>query len=143
MHTDVDIIELLERDHRRIRDLAERLDSVADTEEIRDLYRQIVDGLLAHEAIENQVLFPAFRAMLDADGGLIEQRSGEHDELNGLLAEMQAFDAADYAFTKRGSAFLLEMEGHFAEEEATVFAPMRERLSPGRLLDLGRQALAV
>lgn len=154
MTTDVDIIELLETDHRRILDLAERLDSETGDDEIRLLYRQIVDGLLAHEAIEQEVLFPAFRAMLAADGAssddgtasddaTVSERLGEHDELNGLLAEMQELDAHDFAFVKRGSALLLDIEGHFEDEEQSVFAPMRERLTDAELVELGRRALAV
>lgn len=148
MTTDVDIIDLLETDHRRISDLAERLDSVTDDDEIRDLYRQIVDGLLAHEAIEHEVLFPAFRAMLDADAApadtaTLDERLGEHDELNGLLAEMRDLDSHDFAFVKRGSALLLDIEGHFDMEEESVFAPMRERLSKEERVELGRRALAV
>lgn len=146
MATDVDIIELLETDHRRISDLAERLDSVTDDEEVRQLYRQIVDGLLAHEAIEHEVLFPAFRAMLDDDAATpdtLDERLGEHDELNGLLAEMRELDAHDFAFVKRGSALLLDIEGHFDVEEESVFAPMRERLTKAELVELGRRALDV
>jgi hemerythrin superfamily protein len=143
MATDVDIIEVLERDHQRISDLAERLDSVDDDDEIRDLYRQIVDGLLAHEAIEHEVLFPAFRTMLEAgQQAPLDERLGEHEELNSLLAEMQELDSHDFAFVKRGSALLLEIESHFELEEESVFKPMRERLSKDELVELGRRALA-
>lgn len=142
MTTDVDIIEVLERDHRRISDLAERLDSVTDDDEVRDLYRQIVDGLLAHEAIEHAVLFPAFRSM-SADDEVVplDARLGEHEELNSLLAEMRELDAHDFAFVKRGSALLQEIERHFALEEASVFAPMRSRMPKQALIELGRRAL--
>lgn len=143
MSTDVDIIEILERDHQRIADLAERLDSVTDTDEIRALYRQIVDGLLAHEAIEHEVLFPAFRELLAAsECAPIDERLGEHEELNELLAEMRGLDSSGFAFMKRGSALLLEIERHFELEEESVFAPMRERLSNAELVALGRRALA-
>ena len=148
MPTDDDIIEILERDHRRISDLAERLDSVTDDDEIRDLYRQIVEGLLAHEAIENEVLFPAYREMLRADApdadepAPLEERLGEHDELNSLLAEMHDFDPHDFAFVKRGSALLLEVERHFELEETSVFSQMREQLPREELVELGRRALA-
>lgn len=143
MTTDVDIIEVLERDHQRISDLAERLDSVDDDDEVRALYRQIVDGLLAHEAIEHEVLFPAFRSMLDAEeAAALDERLGEHEELNSLLAEMRDLDAHDFAFVKRGSALLIEIERHFELEEESVFAPMRERLPEEELLELGRRALA-
>lgn len=142
MTTDNDILEILEQDHRRISDLAERLDSVTDDAEIRDIYRQIVDGLLAHEAIEHELLFPAFRTTLDAsEQAAVDARIGEHEELNSLLAEMQELDAHDFAFVKRGSALLIEIERHFDLEEESVFALMRERLPHEQLVDLGRRAL--
>ena len=143
MTTDVDIIEVLERDHQRMSDLAERLDSVTDHDEIRALYRQIVDGLLAHEAIEQEVLFPAFRELLTAgETAPLAERLGEHEELNELLAEMRDLDSDGFAFLKRGSALLLEMERHFELEEESVFARMREQLPKDQLVELGRRALA-
>lgn len=142
MPTDDDIIEILERDHRRISDLAERLDSVTDDDEIRDLYRQIVEGLLAHEAIENEVLFPAYRKLLHTDEAApLDERLGEHEELNDLLAEMHDYDPHDFAFVKRGSALLLEIERHFDLEEASVFAAMRAQVPRAELVELGRRAL--
>ena len=145
MTTQVDLIEFLEQDHRRIDGLAERLDSTDDAEELRDLYRQIVDALRAHESIENQILFPAYREMIAAEGGTstLDERLGEHDEMNSLLAEMSELESDCFAFIKRGSALLLEIEGHFAREEESVFAPMRDRIPAEELLRLGEQAMTV
>jgi iron-sulfur cluster repair protein YtfE (RIC family) len=146
MENQADLIDVLERDHRRIDDLAERLDSTSDSEVLRDLFRQIVDALKAHESIEHEVLFPAFRQMItagDDNATTLDARLGEHDELNSLLDEMCGLDCDCYAFVKRGSALLLELEGHFAREEASVFTPMRERMDPDELLRLGEHALSV
>ncbi len=145
MENERNLIDLLERDHRRIDGLAEQLDSTADSDTIRDLYRQIVDALRVHESIEHQILFPAFHAMLAAGGEdtTLSARVGEHEELNDMLAEMSELDCDDYAFIKRGSALLLELEGHFEREEESVFAPMRERIDPEELRRLGEQALTL
>lgn len=142
MTAEVDIIELLERDHRRIDGLAERLDSAADTNEIRSLYQQIVDALSVHEAIEHELLFPALRGILAAtEDTTIDARMAEHEELNSLLAEMQGLDPSGFAFIKRGSALLLEMEGHFAREEESVFALMRAAIQPADLVRLAERAI--
>jgi hemerythrin superfamily protein len=131
----VDVIELLERDHRRISALAEKLDSIDDPREIRSLYLRIVDELTMHETIEQQVVFPAYRAMGEADDDTLEHRIGEHEELNELLAEMRGLDPAGLAFVKRGSALLLEVKGHFQREEESVFARLRScRGSEGDLV---------
>jgi hypothetical protein len=145
MHTDVDVIELLERDHRRIDDLAGRLDTVTDTAEIRAIYEQLVDALHAHERIEHEILFPAYQAMVAgaSDDAAIDHRVGEHEELNSLLAEMRDLECDDFAFIKRGSALLNEIEGHFAEEEASVFARMRAEMPADELLALAERAMSV
>ena len=145
METHENLIDLLERDHRRIDGLAEQLDSTSDADEIRDLYRQIVEALRTHEEIEHQILFPAFHRMLAAGGDdtTLSARAGEHEELNSMLAEMSDLDCDDYAFIKRGSALLLELEGHFEREEESVFAPMRERVDPDELCRLGDEALTL
>jgi hypothetical protein len=67
----------------------------------------------------------------------------EHEEMNELLAEMRNLAPDDFAFTKRGSAFLLEVEGHFQREEESVFARMRAAFAADELAELGSQALAV
>jgi hypothetical protein len=144
MAEELDIIDVLERDHRRIDGWASKLDYSTDADEVRQLYVRIVDALTAHERVETELLFPAFAALVGASRDermdVLEQRVGEHTELNEMLAEMRALDPHDYAFVKRGSALLLEVEGHFAREEATVFARVRADVARDRLLELGREA---
>jgi hypothetical protein len=143
MGTEIDLIELLERDHRRIDGLAESLDTTSDTEEIRALFVQILDAVLVHERIEREILYPAFLGVMAAEGTTIQARTGEHEELDELLEEMSRLDVDGYAFIKRGSALLLELEGHFAREEESVFAPMRAKVPAAELVRLGRRALAI
>lgn len=144
MAGEVDVIDLLERDHRMIDELAERLDTEDDPDEIRRLYVRIVEALTVHEEIEQEILFPAFLDLIhSATDTTLDRRLGEHEELNGLLAEMRELDPNDYAFIKRGSALLLEVEGHFAREEDSVFARMRAECSVEDLTALGKRAMAV
>jgi len=143
MFNEIDLIDLLEREHREIEAIAQQLDSVDDADEIRMLYLQIADALRTHEAIEQQVLFPAFAELIDDDDSTLEARVGEHHEVDTLLMEMGYFDSDDFAFLKRASALLLDLEGHFAREEETVFGLMRDQTTPEQRRELGRQALAI
>lgn len=139
-----DVIDLLERDHRLIDELAEQLDAVDDPAEIRRLYMRIVEELSAHEAAEQQVVFPAFQTICDTAGDdALTHRMGEHEELNELLAEMRSLAPDCFAFIKRGSALLLEIKGHFQLEEESVFARMRAAFGADELAELGLRALAV
>lgn len=140
----IDVIELLERDHRLIDALAEQLDAADDPAEIRRLFLRIVEELAAHEAAEQQVVFPAFQAAFEAAGdNTLAHRMGEHEEVNELLAEMRSLAPDGFGFTKRGSALLLDVKAHFLVEEESVFARMRAALSADELAELGSRALAV
>jgi hemerythrin superfamily protein len=82
----IDAIELLLQDHRLIGGLAEELDCTDDPAEIGRLYLRMVDELSAHEAAEQDVVFPAFRAALERSGDhTVADRMGEHEEMNELL----------------------------------------------------------
>jgi hemerythrin superfamily protein len=138
-----DAIDLLLLDHRRIEQLVERLDETDDPVEARSVYMQLVEQLALHEAAEQQVIFPAFRAVLE-DGDLtLAHRMGEHQELNELLAEMRSLAPDGLPFVKRGSALLLELEEHFRREEQSVFARMRGALSDDELAALAAQMLEI
>ena len=140
----LDAIELLLRDHRVIWAIAEQLDAADDPTEIRGLFLLLVEQLAAHEAVEQQVIFPAFRASLEGAGhDTLDLRMGEHEELNELLAEMRSLAPDGFAFTKRASALVLEIEEHFRREEETVFMSMRSSFSTDQLVELGDRALEV
>lgn len=142
MDNAIDVIDLLQRDHRMIEGLIEELERTDEPAEVRRVFFRIVEELAAHEAAEQEVVFPAFRAKIEAAGdSTIVHRMGEHEELNELLAEMRCLAPNCFGFTKRGSALMLDIKAHFLNEEETVFARMREVLSPEDLVELGQRAL--
>ena len=141
MTNQIDAIELLLADHRTIGDYVERLEASDDPVEIGDLFVRIVDELAAHEAAEREVVYPAFSAALGAVDDTLEHRIGEHEEIDALLAEMRSLAPAGFGFTKRGSALLLEITGHFEREEASVFGRMRAALNADELGRLGSRVL--
>jgi len=144
MINQIDAVDLLLRDHRVIQAIAEQLDAADEPTEIRGLFLLLVELLAAHEAVEQQVIFPALRASLEGAGrDALEARMGEHEELNELLAEMRGLAPDDFAFTKRASALALEIEEHLRREEETVLTRMRESLSRDQLAEMAERALEV
>jgi iron-sulfur cluster repair protein YtfE (RIC family) len=140
----MDAVELLLADHRMIDEFVERLDSTDDPNEIRDLFVRIVDEFAAHEAAEHEVVFPVLRAVEGmADDDMLGRRIGEHEELNTMLAEMRDLAPDGFGFTKRASALLLEIKGHFALEEETVFEQIRAALSADESSRLSLRILEV
>jgi hemerythrin superfamily protein len=144
MPNQTDAIELLLRDHRSIDRLLEQLDAVVDPAVTRRLFLRIANELAAHEAAEQEVIFPAFEAALHlAHDDTLTHRTDEHDELNELIAEMRSLEPTSFAFSKRASALLLEIKSHFASEEESVFDRMRMLFSTDELVELGARMVAV
>ena len=125
-----DVIEVLRRDHELIRTLAVDLEMTTDSIEARDLYLRLVGELAAHEAAEEQVVFPAVRAAMPTTTRETSVRVGEHDEINELIGEMQRLPPAGLAFGKRASALRLEIEGHFQAEESSLFIDLLDVIGP-------------
>ena len=141
---DVDVIELLEADHRLIGQLVMQLEAADDPAEIRSLFLRVGQELAAHEAVEQQVLFPAFGRVLAGDGdNTVDRRMGEHEEMNELLAEMRILAPDGFGFAKRASALLLEVNSHFQFEEETVFTRIRATMSADQLAEMGARAVTV
>jgi hypothetical protein len=135
-----DVIEQLTEDHRRLEALIERLDTEEDPAAMRLDFLQIVGELGAHEACEQEVVFPALRACAPAEDADTVARLGEHDEINELLSEMRGLVPSSLGFGKRASALLLELKAHFAEEEEGAFACLRSALGADELASLTDRA---
>ena len=141
MTNQIDAIDMLLRDHHVIQALAEQLDAADEPTEIRGLFLLLVEQLSAHEAVEHELIFPALPGSPDDAGhASLEHRMGEHEELNELLAEMRSLPPDSFAFTKRASAFVQEIEEHFQREEETVFPRLRESFSREQLIELADRA---
>jgi len=133
----LDAIDMLLEDHRRITLLLEHLDWEERPAEMRRLCLDIVAEIAGHEAAEDDVVFPAFRAAVPAAERELIERFDEHREVNDLLAEMAALDPSGVGFLKRASALVYQLREHFAAEEEELFPRLRAVLSRQELLALG------
>jgi hemerythrin superfamily protein len=130
-----DVVDLLAADHRAIGELLDELDAAERPDAIRHLYLRITAELSAHEAAEQDVVFPAL-AGADAEAA----RLGEHREINELLDAMRTLPPLSHAFTKRGSALVLDVRAHFQHEEEHLFPLLRATCTPDRLVQLATEA---
>ena len=113
---------------------ASRLDlepSAAAVEDVRAVYRVLVDELLPHERAENDELYPALAEALGA-AEAIGPMSREHAEISHLVARLGRLledlppgapdpaDARDVVETLYGLLAILRL--HFAQEEESYFS---------------------
>jgi hemerythrin superfamily protein len=139
MEAPTDVIELLLADHRAIVGLLDKLDAATDAAEVGDLYAQVKERFLAHEAAEQRVVFPALVAASPPTSSELRTRLGEHSEIDTLLAEMRGLSPTSYAFTRRVGALSVELRDHFEAEETRLFPWLRVLFTSERLQELAGQ----
>lgn len=127
--------EIIEQQHRTVEDLFEQFEQ-ADGRKKPRIFEQIAKNLVAHDAIEREIFYPACEAGL-----------GDEDVLGEALVEHGLVEFAIFtADSKRGSdeleshvTVLKELVMHHVKEEEGELLPRAEReLDEERLEELGK-----
>ena len=85
---DEDVIELLQRQHREIRELFAGLET-ADGDKRQELFHDLVRLLAIHETAEELVVHPEIRDLEPAARPVVEARLGEEHRAKELLTTLQ------------------------------------------------------
>lgn len=111
--------ELLRQEHRRVRELFARYESPdTDPAERARLLSQIAMALSVHLRVEEEVLHPAARDVLDEDGReLLDEAAVENVPQKYFLIELITSHRADRLFRARMKVIRRYFEYHVREEE--------------------------
>jgi hemerythrin superfamily protein len=115
-----DIFEALQTDHREIADLLRRARQSADDV----LVRQVCDALTLHAEVEETVLYPEVRRIVDGGDDIADGAEAEHAAIRTLVAQIYEAPPAD--LTPVLEAMQRNVEDHVRVEEDTIFPALRE-----------------
>ena len=139
-----DPILLLETDHRRFEELLKEGEDTTEraVKTRRELLNNLTRELNVHEAIEEQILYPALRPHAEAHDVVLEGIE-EHHVADGIIKELHEVrkDAE-----KWGAKFKVLKESvthHISEEENKMFPIARGALAREELLALGARMRAL
>jgi hemerythrin-like domain-containing protein len=127
--------DLLEEQHREVRDLFKRIEGASGPEQ-RSLFAEIASNLVAHDAIEREIFYPA-----------CEQALGMTDELGEALVEhgvvefclFEADEAKPDQFRHKCTVLREMLDHHIDEEEGEFFPKVAEALGDAKLESLGQE----
>lgn len=128
--------DLLEQQHDEVKQIFERLEDAEGSEQ-KELFEELASNLVAHDAIERQIFYPA-----------CEKAMGLTDELGEALVEHGVVEfglyEADEAFGKKDFKFKITvlretLEHHIDEEEDEFFPKVEKALGDERLEELGAE----
>ena len=136
----VDAIELLEQDHKKVKELLEKVGATDEDaiEERRSLFDQIRKEMQTHELIEEQIFYPALKDHPKAKDVVLEGYE-EHHAVDVLLDELDDVPFDDERWSPKMTVIKENIEHHIEEEEEEMFEKARSILDEDELDELGRR----
>ncbi len=113
-------IELLEADHDEVKELFEQYEALLEDEapvgDREELAQQICTMLTVHAAIEEEILYPAAREVIESQR-LVEEALVEHNAARQLVTEIEQMSASDAQFDAKVCVLGEYVRHHIEEEE--------------------------
>jgi hemerythrin superfamily protein len=114
------IFEALSADHREVEQLFEQYATHPDD----TVARQICDALTIHAEVEERVLYPELRRIVDGGDDLADDAEAEHAAIRLLIARVHEEPPIDLQPLIDGLRD--DVEQHVAVEEHSLFPMLRE-----------------
>lgn len=129
------IYEVLEGEHRQVRELMERAHAATDADERMRLIGQISQELMAHAEAESATFYAQLREAGESE--LVDAAEREHEEVAQLLERL---DHSPEGAVESNLARLQELvETHVEEEETEIFDRARAAIPDEDAQDLARR----
>jgi hemerythrin-like domain-containing protein len=135
-----DAIELLQGEHDEVKQMFEDYESMLDErspdEDREALAREICTALTIHATIEEEILYPAAREVMDSPR-TVDNALVEHATARALIEEIEGMRASDPLFDAKVTVLGDHVRHHIEEEEEDLLPQLAE--SSLDLDDLGAQ----
>ena len=136
-------LTLLENDHKKMRKLLEELESTTErgirTRE--ELYSTIKGELLVHEAIEEEIFYPALKEHPKTEDIVLEGYE-EHHVVDVVMAELEGLPVDHESWGAKAKVMKENVEHHMEEEEGEMFKQARSVFDADELQELGERMAA-
>jgi hemerythrin superfamily protein len=134
----LDVLTLLKEDHDRIKKMLEDGESTTERgEKTRtELFDRLKTTLTAHEAMEEEVLYPALKAHPRAKELTLEAYE-EHHVVDLVMEELEKTPVSDEQWGAKFTVAKENIEHHIEEEEGEMFRDIREVFSKAEREQMG------
>ena len=128
--------ELLIKQHRLVEDLFEKFEDAEETEEKREIFEQLAANLVAHDAIEREIFYPACEKELGEEDDVLGESLVEHGVVEFSLYRADANRTTD-DFDKYVTVLKENVEHHVKEEEKELLPKVKSSMETSQLEELG------
>jgi hemerythrin-like domain-containing protein len=139
----MDAISLLKDDHTTVKKLLGEVEATTErgVKTREELFTKIRDELTVHEAIEEEIFYPALKEHSEAKEIVLEGYE-EHHAVDVLLAELEGVPFDDETWGAKMMVIKENVEHHIEEEEGEMFKRARQVLEDEELERLGERMKA-
>lgn len=138
-------IDLLKADHEKVKAILTQLSESTDraVKKRTDLLDKLEMEISIHTQLEEQILYPAFKAAGGKDEAeMYFEAKEEHRTVDSLvLPDLKATDPTTPEFAGRVKVVKELLEHHIEEEETDMFPKAKKLLGNSKLDQLGEQML--
>lgn len=116
-------IQLLTADHKKVSEIFEQYEKTKDKasdEEKRSLVQQACNELTVHAQIEEEIFYPALRAIQDAKN-LLDEAKVEHTSIKKLMFELEFMTPDDELYDAKFTVLAEYVTHHVKEEQGEIF----------------------
>ena len=137
-----DACDLLDADHKAVKKMFKDYEELTSTrsrnvsQKKKDLAQQICQELAVHAQIEEEIFYPALRAVLK-DTDLLAEAEVEHQTAKDLIAQIEGASDADEMFDAKVKVLGEYIDHHVKEERNEIFPKARaaKKLDPVAMRD--------
>ena len=135
------IYDILMKDHRTVMDIIQSIIKTPDAKKRKHMFSLVHTELAMHARAEEEVFYNPLRERL-RETNLIEESYDDHDEIDKLLAQLQASDAADAEWMAKLLKLQTVLRNHIATEEDDLFERARKLFSEEEAEEIGVDMLS-
>jgi hypothetical protein len=134
----VDAVTLLKQDHDKVKKMLSELDETTEraVKTREELFTRVKHELQVHEAIEEEIFYPALKEHPKAKELVLEAYE-EHNVVDMVMGEIEGTAFDDERWGAKLTVMKENVEHHIDEEEGEMFKQARDVFDPQELDDLG------
>lgn len=134
----MDVFELLEKDHEKLKDLLTKLaESSASAVKTREtLFKELATELALHSKAEEMIVYPRLKEFDELRDKVMEGID-EHQEAEQLLGELADLAKDDKQWGVKLKELKQALEHHVKEEEDELFPEARDLIDADETMEMG------
>ena len=140
----MDAMALLKEDHRKVKKMLAELESTTErgVKTREELFTKVKQELVVHEAIEEEIFYPALKEHPKTKEIALEGYE-EHHVVDMVMAEIDGVDYDDEQWGAKFTVMKENLEHHIEEEEGEMFKQAKQVFDEDELARLGESMMAL